>query len=237
MDKYQKRLLFLAIILATFNVVVFVLSTEFTSVFWIGYIFTTISILIFGAAIFFISKNGEGYNSIFLKLPILKVAYRYLWFQLIWGLILIFLSSETIGEQTVSMIPPRVAFVISFVMLGVCLLFLISTKAGHDEIKRIDEKIKSKVFYIKSLQSEVELLEVKVENVDLKKALKALFESIKYSDSMSHESLSTIESNIEIGIKELKDLVEQCDIEKATEKCKQIGKYISERNSKCKILK
>jgi hypothetical protein len=108
---------------------------------------------------------------------------------------------------------------------------LIGAEIGREEINRVEGKIEKKVFYIKSLQVDVELIAESETDPEIKKELFQLAEKIRFSDPMSNEILAEIEKEISDRIKELK-LAENKKPVIAT-----INALLMERNKKTKILK
>jgi hypothetical protein len=132
-------------------------------------------------------------------------------------------------------IPPFVTIIASVLLLGLCLLGLIAAETGTTELGRIDREVGKKVFYIKSLQSDIEGLAAASRDGDLKKILSALAETIRYSDPMSSPELAGLEGFITEKADELKRRIgEGGGIE---EICGELRELLAERNRKCKVLK
>ena len=70
----------------------------------------------------------------------------------------------------------------------------------------------------------------------LKKELKALSETIRFSDPMSSPQLSSIENSIDVKISALKDSA-GTEVSEAVKLCTEIQELFAERNRKCKLLK
>jgi len=212
------------IILVMYNVVVFALPFSKGGGFWTGYVFS-MSALLLTASVNFYAFNHKGLRSKYYSMPLASVAWYYLIIQLTVGLL----------EMAVQAIPYRYGIAVNILLLGACLIGLIAVNVAREEIERIDEKTKEKVFYIKSLQADVELLEAKTSDDILIKAIKALVETIRYSDPMSSQQLAIVENKIEIGIATLTESIS--DIETAKTLCDDLQQLFAERNRKCKLLK
>jgi hypothetical protein len=226
----NKKMYFIAvlILLVIFNVVVFVIPFHRGGGFWTGYGFSMLAILI-TAAVSFYAFDKEGLKSKFYGIPLITVVWRYLVIQIILGL----------AEMILDFIPIPFQFGIAAnaILLGVCLLGLITVEAAKDEIARIDEKIKEKVFYIKSLQADVETLISRAQDDSLKKMLKDLVETIRYSDPMSNPQLAVIENKIEAKAAILAEAVGNADGDSIKTLCNEMQQLFAERNRKCKLLK
>lgn len=212
-----------SIIMAVFNVAAFVIPFAKSGGFWVGYIFATLAILL-TAAVGLFALGREGIKSKFYGVPLVLVVWPYLIVQVIVSLL----------EMAIPAIPFKYEIVLNFVLLAVCLIGFISASMGKEEIERIDAAVKEKVFYIKSLQVDVETLAVKTQDEPFKKALMALAETIKYSDPMSSPKLASLENIIEGKVRMLSD---NADSESSIAICDELQQLLAERNRKCKIMK
>jgi len=215
------------IILAVFNVVVFVIPFNKGGGFWSGYGFSMLAILL-SAAVSFYAFDREGLKSKFYGVPLISVAWYYLVIQVIVGLI-------EMGLDFIP-IPFQYGIALNTVLLGACLIGLITVEASKEEIERIDAQVKEKVFYIKSLQADVEGLASRVSD-DMKKLLKDLAETIRYSDPMSSPQLATIENKIEAKAAVLTEAVGNANGDAIKALCNELQQLFAERNRKCKVLK
>ena len=128
-------------------------------------------------------------------------------------------------------IPSWIAIIVCALILGVSAICLISADAAREEISRVEEKVNRKVFYIRELQVDVEMLTEQEQNPETKMALKKLAEKIRYSDPMSSEDLVDLETKISEKVVALKT---------ADHKSKMIvelDSLLTERNKKVKLLK
>ena len=216
------------IIMAVYNVVTFVIPFNRGGGFWTGYGFAMLALLL-TAGVGFYAFDKEGWLSKFYRIPLISVVWRYLVIQLVISLIQMILDLVPV--------PFQYWIALNTVILGACLLGLITINVTKEEIERIDEKIKAKVFYIKSLLVDVECLVDKVSDESVKKVLKELCETIKYSDPMSSPQLATIENKIDAKTVALAENVEKIDGEASKVLCDELQQLFAERNRKCKILK
>ena len=231
MNLTKNRKMFFAavfIILAVFNTVVFIIPFDKGGWFWTGYVFSMLAILL-TAAVGFYAFNRDGMKSKVYGIPLISVAWRYFTIQLIVGLLQMYWD--------LSAIPFQYGIAVNAVLLGACLIGLLTVEAGKDEIERIDEKIKEKVFFIKSLQVDVECLIDKASDESLKKILKDLAETVRYSDPMSSPQLAAVENKIEAKAAALAETVENADSNASKALCNELQQLFAERNRKCKILK
>lgn len=116
-------------------------------------------------------------------------------------------------------------------ILGISAICLISADAARDEIKRVEEKVNRKVFYIRELQADVEMLAEQEQNPETKASLTSLAEKIRYSDPMSSEVLADLEGKIYEKVTALKTTDNKSEI------IAELALLLSERNKRAKILK
>lgn len=211
----------LGIVFALFNVLAFVIPTEKTATFWIAYAF---SVVAFGLQIGiwnFAFKGAETLKSKFLGIPLISVGARYLVVQVI--AFAVFMAFP--------FLPSWIPIVICSVILGISAICLIGTETGREEINRVEEKVEKKVFYIKSLQVDVELLAESESDSEIKAELLKLADKIRFSDPMSSDALTEVEETIVNKIEELKTAENKSSL------IATINLLLTERNKKAKILK
>jgi len=221
-------LITLCVFLPVYNVLAFVIPFHRGGGFWIGYGFTMLAILLAAGVGWYSFDRGDLRSKVY-GVPLVMVACYYLAIQFVFGLAQMLLDFIPV--------PLWIGIVLNIILLGVCVIGLIVVDAAKGVIESIDAKVKEKVFYIKSLQVDVEGLRDRASDDSLKKALKDLAETIRYSDPMSSPQLATIENKIEAKAAALTDSVDNADVTGAKALCNELQQLFAERNRKCKILK
>lgn len=222
MKKNTKRAyVVLGIVFILFNVIAFAVPTDKTTTFWIAYAFTVVAfalqIGIWNTAF----KADDTLKSKFIGIPIIHVGVVYLVLQLTaFAVFMVF-----------PLIPSWIAVILCVLILGISAICLISADAARDEINRVEEKVNQKVFYIRELQVDVDMLAEQEQNPEIKTELKKLAEKIRYSDPMSNEALADIEVKIKEKIVELKTTDHKSKL------ITELDLLFTERNKKTKILK
>lgn len=227
MKKIIKQLLVALVILALFNVIAFVAPFSRGSTYWAGYCFATVAILLTIVICFKENSAGVTLQSRFYGWPQIYITSCYLIVQLI----------ASIVFMAVASIPVWVAVIISAVLLAFVLIGVVSASEVKDAVAKIDEEVKQKVYYIKSLEAEVSALKNACEDKLLLNALDELYETIRFSDPMSHVSLEALEQEIQGKYADLKDAIGTGAFSDAQSICAEIQRMIAERNEKCKLLK
>ncbi|MBO5417707.1 MAG: hypothetical protein J6A50_03765 [Clostridia bacterium] len=211
----------LAISFTLFNVIAFVIPTAKTATFWIAYAFTVVAFAL-QIAIWKFAFNGTNtLKSKFLGIPLIPVGITYWIIQII--AFVVFMALPLTASW--------IAVVVCALILGISAICLIGTEIGREEISRVEEKVEKKVFYIKSLQVDVEMLASAETDTDTKAALTKLAEKIRFSDPMSNEALAELEAEISAKVKELKTAENKAEI------ITVLDSLIVERNKKAKLLK
>lgn len=210
------------IALILLNVVAFILPVEHNVLFWMGYSFATFANLILVSTAV-ITLNKPNINETFLGLPALSVAWIYFVVQ----------TGFSIWQMIYLDFPYFMGVILNSVLAAFTVVVLILASMATKEIKEIDEKIAEKVFYIRNLKAELELLST--DDSKLASQIKDLKDTVRFSDPMSHSQLATIENKIENKFNVLKENIDNVSI--ATVVCDEMQQLLAERNKKCRILK
>jgi hypothetical protein len=214
------------VILAAFNVIFFALPLERGLTCWIAYGFSMLSIVVMALTTLYVLWRGD-IRSKFYGLPVLYVSWIYATVQIVLGFIFIL----------VPLVPFWVEFPVNTLLLAACLLGLSSASLGAGEVRRIDEAVREKVFYIQSLRTEAETMAAKAAGGNVKKALNEYAEAIRYSDPMSSPELAELENILETKTALLREQVGNGNAEAALSLCGELRQLLKERNRQCKLLK
>lgn len=220
-----------AIALAVFNVVTFAVPitvnvNKFTPSFWIGYAFITLIFIaqLVCSIVFFKQDSKE---KRFLNIPVISLSYTALLVSIIVGAV----------AMVVPLMPYWVGIIIDVLIVAFYAITIITSKAAADTIENIDNKVKAQTFFIKSLTVDAERLLPRAKSDETKAIAKKVYEAIRYSDPMSNEALSSVESQIAIKFNEFSNAV----IEDNKPTAKAIGNeliiLVNDRNTKCKLSK
>ena len=216
-----KGYVILGVLFVLVSIIAFAVPTSKTTTFWIAYVFTAAAF----AAQIGIWKTALGkeetLKSKFLGFPVVHIGIVYAVIQVIAFAVFMFVPT----------LPAWSAVVVCSVIAGISAVCMISVDAGRNEIERVEAKVQKKVFYIRALQVDIELLADNESDAAVKTALAQLAERIRYSDPMSNEQLADLEDKISTKTEELKTTSSQLEI------ITELNSLLDERNKKCKILK
>lgn len=190
-----------------------------TGTFWIVYIFTAVA---FAAQIVIWKKalgRDDELKSKFLGLPVVHISIVYLIVQTIAFAIF----------TAMPLLPTWSAVVAGAVILGISAVCMIAADTGRDEVERVEAKVQKKVFYIKALQVDVEMLAGEENDPATKTALNQLAEKIRFR--MSCDELSELEEKIAQKIAMLTTADDKPPV------IKELDLLLTGGNKKCKILK
>lgn len=211
----------LAIVFVLFNVIAFSIPTAKTATFWIAYAFSVAAFASQIAIWKFAFKGAVSLKSKFLGIPLISVGTTYLIIQII--AFAVFMALPLTASW--------ITIVVCALILGISAICLIGTETGREEVGRVEEMVEKKVFYIKSLQVDIEMLASTETDDDTKMALTKLADKIRFSDPMSNEALADLEAEISAKVKELKTAENKSAI------ITVLDSLITERNKKAKLLK
>ena len=102
---------------------------------------------------------------------------------------------------------------------------------------KIDNEIETKAFAIRELTAIAEYLMEKTDSIEIKEICQKVYESLRYSDTMSKNNLKEINEQIQREFASFEDAVNNEDTELAKNISKQLISLIEKRNIKCKMTK
>lgn len=210
------------LLLILFNLISFLLPFPKSITFWLGYSFISLSIVISATVLYFIFDKKQ-LKSRFYGVPLIYVLAGYVSAQVVIGIV----------EMATPKFKFEYALIINIVILILSIIGLISLTVATNEIDRIDDKVKNKIFYIQNILVLLENLMDEVANEDVLEKLESLKDLIKYSDSISNDNVELLESRILENITKLSSAkVENMPIE-----IDKIIRQVKERNRLIKIHK
>jgi len=221
------------ILLAIYNLTVFLVKPilpgyvfNYDDRFWISWSVLIATYLgqLFCAKVVFDSKNKE---KLFLNISLITESYTSLIIVTIVGSVLMLIPD----------CPAWVAVIVCAILFGFSVIAVIKASVAADLVGEIDDNIKTKTFFIKSLTVDTESLIARAKNETIKAECKKVYEAVRYSDPMSNDALSFVESQITIKFAELSEAVKADDAESVAEIANNVVVLVGDRNKKCKLLK
>ncbi|MBO5050482.1 MAG: hypothetical protein J6C41_08680 [Oscillospiraceae bacterium] len=220
-----------AVLLALFNVIAFVSPgciwvEKYDAVFWIGYAFITVTFLGQLACAWYALKE-ERATKLFYKVSLITTSYT--------GLIVTFVIGGLC--MLISPLPYWIGILVCSIVLATNVLAVIKTAAAIEDVQTIDEKVKVQTGFIKMLAVDAEGLISRAKSETIKAECKKVYESVRYSDPMSQDSLSRIEEQLSEQFAKLSKAIDDDRTDLVLAITADFLALLSERNKKCKLLK
>lgn len=131
----------------------------------------------------------------------------------------------------------KTVVILNAIVTVIYIVVLVAMFMATSYINGNAKRQKAKVFYIRDLQNDVDLLISFVSNPELVKRLKNLSEEIRFSDPMSHDSLANIEEELKELVFNMRLAAEENNEEELSKLINQVTAKLKYRNQKCANLK
>ena len=195
------------------------------TVFWIAFAFAIPFNLLCAVLLHLWSGRKDGEDIVDLPLAYVLIG--------VFGLIYLVVGAIF---MYVDITKPLVLIIIEIVVTAAYVISAMYFTFAARHITDTQRQTKQKVLFIKLLKSDVDALIEKAQGEELKNALKAFSENVRFSDPMSHASLAGIENELstivrEIGARILENEEDALTLVKIAEETLKI------RNERCIILK
>lgn len=220
-----------AVLLALFNVIAFfdpgwIWFEKYDAAFWIGYVLITVTFLGQLACAWFALKETNA-QKLFYKLSLIKTSYA--------GLITTFVFGGLC--MLISPLPYWIGVILCAIILAANVRSVTKAATAIEEVQRIDKEVKQQTSFMRSLAVDAESLLARSGNEGLKAECKKVYDAVRYSDPMSCDALSSIESEIAVQFTKLSEAVASDSAEATTEIANALVILLGDRNKKCKLLK
>ncbi len=194
--------------------------------FWVSWSFTFPFCLLTTILVTVYSSKRK--NQIITKLPlILAIQYSAVLVYLIAGLVLMFYGPLSL----------KPAWLVESVITSIYLILIMYAVVSTNYISKSIKLTKSKIFYIKSLQTEIDNCIPMVQDQAIVQSLISLSEKIRYSDPMSSDSLKQREETIQNLICEIVNNITNETYDAVPSLISKASIEIDARNNLCKTLK
>lgn len=227
---YKNYIVVWAVLVLMFNLIVFITPNEvagvskFHSSFWVGYIFITLT-FITQLLVTLYSLKGN-IEKTFYNVPLISISFVTTIVMLVVGTVC----------MAVPIIPVWLGVILCAIVLAVAVVIGMQAKATADIVGGIDERIKNKTFFMKSLRVDVESLQARAGNSEIANEMKKVWDAVRYSNPVSAEALSGIEAQITIKFADLADAVDKEDVQAVKKASKELQILINDREKKSRLL-
>lgn len=214
------------ILFAVFNLLVFVIVNEKNNIFWMSYAFMCIAFVVQIVSMVFALRSLET-ETVFMGIPLASLSFYYFFAALFVGAVFMFFQNA----------PFKLALVLQVLIVAVYAIVAIMALMSRNVVQDVNDNLKESVEAIKTLNVNIDVFIPQVSDPSLKKALKKVSETIKYSDPMSNEAVSDIEEQIMQTVNALRINIENNNNVEAIQICKDIEVLFLQRNSLLKATK
>lgn len=218
----------IALLLALLNLVAFLLPFSRTASFWVGYTFTSLAILAqLPLTLYAFTAKGGARNSLY-GFAIARLALIYLLVQSIVGLLCMALAAWA---------PLSIAIIAQAAILALAIIGCMATSAIRDEIRRQDARLQKDVFVMRELRSRASALAGQAQGMAVQEQLKKLADEFRFSDPVSSDATSPLESDLRACMDNLERALADGDMESISKLCPKATALLEERNRICKLNK
>lgn len=201
-------------------------AEKYTPSFWIGYIFITLCFIGQITCTYFALKDND-MKKTFYNISLITTSYTGLLLSFIFGGLCMIISP----------LPYWIGMILCAVVLVLNVIAVIKAAVAIDMVSGMDDKMKTKTFFIKTLTVDTESLMSRAKSDDIRAECKKVYEAVRYSDPMSSEALASIESEIMVKFTKLSQAVTADDFERTSSFTDEMIILLRDRNKKCKLLK
>ena len=227
LNQQQKRGLFaFAIILIVYIAITFIIPFKHGFLFWIGWIFGLIAILLQLVFIVVAAKGAASARSRFYGWPIVKIGLLYLIVQLV----------VSIAAMAFGFLPKCPAWpfaLVSILLLAAAALGLIAADITRDEVVRQDHVLKTNTVSMRSLQSIGRILSDQSQDPELR----LLVEELQYADPVSGSATEEIEKELSDQLTRIQQAIKEGHTHSIKDLCAQARDLLAERNRICRLNK
>ena len=217
-----------ALLLALFNLVAFIIPFARTTSFWLGYIFTSVAILAqLPLMLYAFMPKGSLRNSLY-GFPIARLSLIYLLVQAVIGLLCMLLAAW---------LPFSVALIVQAVVLALTMIGCMATSAIRDEIHHQDARLQKDVSVMRELCSRAGALAGQAQGEVVQEQLRKLADDFRYSDPVSSEATFPLESDLRACMDNLEHAFTDGDMDGVAKLCPKAAALLAERNRLCKLNK
>lgn len=230
--KFGTYTLIWAILLAMFNVIVFVTPNKIAGLvkidgtFWVGYGLITAAFLGQLLCAFFALRKDD-LKKTFYRIPLVTVSYA--------GLVLMLVAGSL--TMAIPNLPAWIGVIVCLLVLGFTAIAVMKANAAATIVETTDRNIQNKTFFLRSLAADAENLIARASSEEAKKACKRVSDAIRYSDPVSCAALEEAENAIKRQFGVLSSTVVEGKTERVCDAADEFLRLLDERNRKCKLLK
>lgn len=211
----------LGIVFLIYNMLVFLILTPQTPVFWISYGFM---VLAFGLQVLgmYLPFKDFDVQAIFFGIPLAQFTLFYFFAEL-------FMSAVFMIFQG---IPWKIPVILQVILLAIYAVVAIVSVASRDATKASKDHYQNKATEMRLNTIDVEMLRDECQDPELKNQLRRLAEAVKYSDPMTNDFVADVDARIRQETFALQTYCQDGDVAAAKDSCTKLQRLYVERNKK-----
>lgn len=214
------------LIFLVYNLFVFLFLEPATPVFWISYAFMVAAFAAHMISMW-LSFKEVTVEAAFLGIPLASFSVYYFFAELFTSLV--FMIFQQAGV--------KLAVFLQVLFLAAFLIFAIIAVMTRDATVRVNENIRQKVYDLKTMRVDVELLRDACADPVVKDKLRRLADTVRYSDPMSSDAVAGVEAQIHQQLDALTLAVRGGQTAQALALCDAVSALFAERNQRLKLSK
>ena len=222
-----------SILLAVFNVVVFILRPvipgyiiEYDARFWIAWGFILAAFIVNLVCAYF-AFRAENLKKLFYSIPLITVSRS--------GLIVLMAVGSAL--MLIPGCPAWITAIVCIVIFAFNAAAVIKAKAAGDIASDVNDKVKAQTAFIKTASANAQSIVNEAGSDAVRAECKKVYEALRYSDPVSDISLFAIESDIAEKLKALEIAVRADDPEGTAALSGVIIVLTEKRSQRCRALK
>ena len=226
----RSYLIFWMILLAAYNIIVFVSpgwagADKYTGAFWTGYIFATLAMIVHLVVTLEALKESNGSSSkLFYNIPIIYLSYTFMVVSIVVGALCMLNSNMSVW------IGVTVSVLLTVFYAGA----ILKTKIATEAIEAVDAKVEAQKSFIRDITSQASGLKSYARSEPSKEMCKKVYEALRFSDPMSRSDLNDIEAQIKATLAEFTSAVKNNDEATVSDLGNTVIELIEQRNDMCK---
>jgi FlaA1/EpsC-like NDP-sugar epimerase len=220
-----------AVILVLYNVIVFMVrpvlplvSEAYDAGFWVAWA-VAMAAFICNLICAYITFHGDNLEKTFYRVPLVHMSYTCLISMLVVGGVLMLIPSCPVWISAVVCVAAFLLQIISIVKSG----------WAASAVETTEQRVQSQTSFILEITADAEQLISNAQTDEARASCRKVYEALRYSDPMSGGELTEIETEIRRKFEVLSEKVKSG--EKFTAAFDELMSLISDRSSKCKLMK
>jgi len=174
-----------------------------------------------------IAFKAENLQKTFYSLPLITISWAALIAMMIIGC----------GILLVPMCSDWIAVIAGVLILTINVVSVIGAAWAGQTVGQIDEKVKAQTSWLRDTLMDAQGIMNRADSDTAKESCRKVYEALRYSDPMSHESITGIEAEIITRLNDLKGAVAKKEEVRIKAIADELVILIADRNNRCKAMK